>query len=333
MIHDNGIREASLPSAPGAALQQFVAAAARAAPVLKSWLGHVQLERNLRGEAESWLGRATDADLARAYARHFPVQGTRPEEYRNRLFETDTGQRVLTGIRFRQLDLTRPFVELIWQDRPFRNPAELERVLGAVLGAYRAFSPRYVTFFQAEPALTSWCELPGVTLQDRLLAAPVRQVAQAVVEYQERIRLQPARARAIYERYSAEYAALHASSPELRDAAGAESVAALEEAEQAGSLFEVFVAGEPAGVYALAASSRAGTGGYQVQEILLYQRFRGRGLAPAVHIAACRCAAVAQECLLWGVIGVANASSLRTALRVGRRVIGCRYRYRPPALP
>jgi hypothetical protein len=321
------------------ALQELVAAAARAAPLLQSWLGHAQLEQNLRGEAESWLRRASDADLARAYAAHFPVEGTRHEDYRNRCFKTDTGQQLLTGIRFRQLDLSRPFVELIWHERHFPDADQLARVLAAVLHAYRAFSPQYVTFFQAEPfppepRLSSCCALPGVTLQDRLVAAPVRQVAQAVVEHQDRIRLEPTRARAVYERYSAEYARLHASSPELRDAVPAESVAALEQAEQAGLLFEVLAAGgEPAGVYALASSSRAGTGGYQVQEILLYERFRRRGLAPAVHVAACRGVQVAPECLLWGVIGAANASSLRTALRVGRKLIGCTYRYRPPALP
>lgn len=327
------LRELALPSTPGVALQQLVSGAVRcAAPATSNWLTPEQLQKNLRAEAEGWLRRATDAELAHAYAAHFPVAGTRPEEYRNRLFEADTGHRLLTGIRFRGLNLARPFVELIWHDRALPQAGALTGVLGALLGAYRAFAPQYVTLFWAEAAAApgSLLELPGFTLQDRLVAAPVQQVAQASVPDQQRVELLPARAGDIYARYAAEYAALHAGSPELRDVTRAESMESLEDAECEGLLFQIFVAGEAAGVYALEASSRAGLGGYQVQEILLYQPFRGRGLAPAVHVAACRSVQVAPECLLWGVIGAANSSSLRTALRAGRRVVGGTYRYCPP---
>jgi hypothetical protein len=303
-----------------------------AAPAVSSWLTPQQLQHNLRGEAQGWLRRASDAELARSYAEHFPVAGTRAEEYRNRLFEADTGHRLLTGIRFRGLELARPFVELIWHDRPLPEPEPLTCLLSAVLLAYRAFSPGYVTFFQpgSEPASGCGRELPDCTLQDRLVAAPVQAVAQSSVAHQEQVALEPARARALYERYLGEYAALHASSPALRDATRAESLEALEDAEREGLLFEILVAGEAAGVYALEASSRAGLGGYQVQEILLYQPFRRRGLAPAIHVAACRRLPVEPECLIWGVIGAANASSLHTALRAGRRVVGGTYRYRTP---
>src|SRR5262245_36720278 len=119
MAPAEALRGAALPSVPDAALQLLVAAAARrAAPVLEVWLGRAQLEQNLRGEAEGWLRRATDSELARAYATHFPIEGTQPEAYKNRLFETHAGHQLLAGIRFRQLDLTRPFVELIWHDLP-----------------------------------------------------------------------------------------------------------------------------------------------------------------------------------------------------------------------
>ena len=233
MSCDTPIRETFLPTAAREALQLLVAGAAgRAAPSLCRWIGLERLEHNLRGEAEGWLRRAADAELAGAYARHFPVPGTSPGEYRNRLFETDTGLRLLTGIRFRKLALASPFIELIWHDRPIRNPREFTGVMRAVLGAYAAFRPQHVSFFQAEPASAAWSELPGVTLQDRLVAAPVQRVAAATVAGGDCVRLEPARARAIYERYSAEYAALHATSPELRDAASVESLEALEAAQR-----------------------------------------------------------------------------------------------------
>lgn len=301
----------------------------RAHPLCAEWLGPPAFDAWLTERAESWLARARDAELANEYATHFPVAGAKPDEYRNRLFETPSGARLLAGIRFRNLDLGKPFVDVLWQEQPFTDARAMSATLEAVADAYRVFRPGFVRFEVSahEPVQPDGWE--RVTLQSQEFTAPLAVVAEGTqVAGVERVTLEPARVADLYDCYHEEYEQLLAGWPELRDVASPESRDTLEEAESAGLCFSILVEGEAAGVYALM-ESQYGPGHYEVAEIHLFRAHRGRGLAPAAHVAAARRLLQSSRGLLTGTIGAVNAPSRRTALRVGRRCLKGTYRYHP----
>jgi hypothetical protein len=320
-----------LASVAGEELQARLARGCRrnAHPLLAEWLSQDDFEALIvRERAELWQ-RIDDRALAAEYARSFPVTGAAPDEYRNRFFESESGARILTGIRFRGLDRSWPFVDVVWQDEPFSDAAVMKRTLDAVCEAYHVFEPRHVRFTLSTHLPAQPADWPGVSCDRQQLVAPLRVVAQGTgVPHLARVAVVPAAVSALYERYSDEYARLHQRWPAIKSVADTESRETLSAAEALGLLFEIRVDDELAGVYALQASA-LGLPHYEVLEILLYDGQRGRGLAPAAHVAACRHMVPRSNGLLVGSIGAINQPSRRTAERAGRRVLKCSYMYDP----
>lgn len=298
-------------------------------PLLAEWLSPDEHEALISRECEGLSQRIDDRALAAAYARAFPVDLAQPDEYRNRFFECESGGRMLTGIRFRGLDRARPFVDVVWQEQPFSDALDMARALDAVCEAYRVFEPRHARFALSAHLPAQPADWPGVSPDRQQLVAPLRVIAQGSgVPHLERVAVVPASVSERYERYSDEYARLHQRWPAIRGAADPESRETLSEAEALGLLFEIRVDDELAGIYALQASA-FGLPHYEVLEILLYEGQRGRGLAPAAHVAACRHMTTRSSGLLMGSIGAINEPSRRTAERAGRRMLKCNYLYEP----
>lgn len=297
-------------------------------PLLGEWLSSGELEALVARERDGLWQRVDDGALAAEYARHFPVAGAGPDEYRNRFFESESGL-ILTGIRFRGLDRARPFVDIAWQEEPFTDAAVTARTLDAVHRTYRVFQPQQVRFTLSTHLPAQPDDWPRVS-RDRLqLVAPIALIAQGKgVPHLERVSLVHATVSDLYPRYSDEYARLHQRWPAVKDVADAESRETLSAAADRGLLFTIHVDGALAGVYALQQSA-LGAPHHEVLEILLYESHRGQGLAPAAHVAACRHMAPRSSGLLVGSIGAINQPSRRTAERAGRRMIKCGYWYEP----
>ncbi|MET0412901.1 MAG: hypothetical protein ABW217_16465, partial [Polyangiaceae bacterium] len=149
-------------------------------PLLAEWLSHDEFEALIARERDELRQRVDDRALAAAYARNFPVTGAEPDEYRNRFFESESGARILTGIRFRGLDRAWPFVDVVWQDEPFADAATMARSLDALRQAYRVFAPRHVRFTLSTHLPARPADWPAVSPDRQQLVAPLCLVAQGV---------------------------------------------------------------------------------------------------------------------------------------------------------
>lgn len=292
----------------------------QAHPLVRGWLPEARIRRNVLLEVDEWLERLESDELARLYASYFPRPGLGPEHYKNRLFRAARGTHLLAGIRFRHLEPTRPFVTVLWQERPFESEGELRRTLLGVAEAYGDFTPESVSVYHSTH-LPLQLERAGLSPGHGLFAAPVAHVARALTP-DARVALAPGKARELHARYVAEYAQVWAACPALYEVARPEDLENLELAEANGTLFSVAVDGVPAGLLALERAELGALDGYQVLDIALYGRYRGQGLAPSLHVAACRALGGSNGELLFGTIGAVNEPSRRTALRAGRQLLG-----------
>lgn len=81
-------------------------------PILASWFAPTQLAENLRTSLSVDLVRAVDAELAAGFSGACPVGGAVPADYMNR-FARYSGGTALLGTRFKGLDITKPFVDVV----------------------------------------------------------------------------------------------------------------------------------------------------------------------------------------------------------------------------
>lgn len=92
-----------------------------------------------------------------------------------------------------------------------------------------------------------------------------------------------------------------------------------------GTLFEVFVDDEWAGIVAAFQAAEKGVSGYCVGEIVLKREFRGKRLGLAVQRKFVEKLDETRGRVLWGTIGAANTPAIRTAKRCGRVDVGGYY--------
>ena len=181
--------------------------------------------------------------------------------------------------------------------------------MAAVLcAAFADFAPTAARWFDAVP--------PGRA--DQHLVAERLTALQAAPRPRHfgDLRLRPATA-AVHARYAAMVARL---SPAQRALTAKETPQSLTTCAAAGALFTAEVDGLLAGLIAARPEPLLGLPAWVVVAEVLDAPFRGRGLGPAIqrHLVE----RLPGDGWLWGTIAAGNAPSLRTAARVGRRVIG-----------
>jgi GNAT superfamily N-acetyltransferase len=276
------------------------------------------LEEVLRGDLE----RLSSDALATQFEHHCPVAGAHPDDYKNRLLHVG-GLELLTGIRFLNLDMSQPYVDVIYASEPTLSPEEIEKVKDALRTEYGVFHPLRLRVYRSSHKPP----LPGDG-DKRLIAAPLRVVAAHDVGPEvadDALSLRPAASLEFYPRYTAIYDRLHTEQPELIPVTHAESEEDMQGYLETGNLYEIFVDGTWAGVCAVFEDARAGIHGFCFGEIVLDPTFRGKGLGSLVQqrLAAQLIARGENESsLLFGTIGAVNHPARRAAARAGRLDLG-----------
>ena len=193
----------------------------------------------------------------------------------------------LTGIRFRGLDITLPFVDVV-ATTTGPTPREVAEVAVHVASSYAAFRPRCVRFDVPDPdalvtALAGQADGTRAEVDQYVVAGPVSALRErATRPSYERVSLRPGEPGPLAVRAAAIFADLHQAAPQTTWWANAEDVDSLAACAAGGLLFEVLVDGEPAGVVAALREDAHGLLGYVVQELCLDGSHRGRGLAAPV---------------------------------------------------
>ncbi|MCA2961496.1 MAG: hypothetical protein IOD12_14690 [Silvanigrellales bacterium] len=302
---------------------------------------------NLVGAFEACLRvefeRQTDLSFAETFRSHCQVEGAETTDYLNQEIACPSGVRLLVGIRFRNLNLARPFVSVLAQDQAHLSQEDVGWLVSALPKRFPLFAPRSLRLFThvSDP---NWNKhLPLTAAGKMLVAAPLAEVLEAAervkvkkesdtaegVQRSDGLELRRAKDTAFYATYVEAYEHAYKDFPPCREWARIETEEDLTEMISEGCLFEVFQGGRWAGVIGGTLGESFGLSGLHIEEILLARWARGRGLGRRVQQEVAK-ALVTQEGLaseqwLSGSLGRMNTPALRTALSAGRRILGAEF--------
>jgi GNAT superfamily N-acetyltransferase len=285
-----------------------------------------QARAALETELSEVLAERTSDEWAARYIRNVPVDGATPADYLLR--DVDLGQdgRCLALIHFYAGGVEHPFVGLHARTGMLRDAGAVGRVVARLTECFEVFAPRSVRFWQVaggpEPRLDALGV--GATPDLHLVAGALDSLARAGPPSTPLTftRLAPEHLDAAAARCAAWYAALPVTEPTLRASLNPTSSEAFAHCLDTGAELD----GETVGYVAAAAARRHGVVGYEVYEEVLCPAARGRGFGP--HLQRALVVALADRVhdhpapALLGTIHHANAASLATARRTGRRRIG-----------
>ncbi|MFN8510910.1 MAG: hypothetical protein U0Z75_10215 [Deinococcaceae bacterium] len=124
--------------------QQFIDAAIEGFhPVLRVWFDVSILRSAIGRELDVELARVDDHGFGAAFQEFCPIPGMQPREYCPQILDLGDWQ-LLAGIRFRNLNRERPFVDVFATSRQFADEASFERAIDACKSVFRRFRPQCV---------------------------------------------------------------------------------------------------------------------------------------------------------------------------------------------
>lgn len=289
-------------------------------PVVRAWCPDV-VQRRYQQATAQFLRRTTDDDASRQYARACPVTGVDHTLYRLRELTLPFGVSLLAGVHFRGQSAGDPFVGLFAQSR-WLATHELAVAHEALLREFSVFSPR-----------ATWWWTPTGREQPRLAEATpdqflvmgslgkIRATAASPLPAHWSLRRLDS-AGEIDTAFLEMYREFHGAVPELAEVVRPAPVEALEDCAKAGGLYGCFAGADFAGVVAAKPDTQYCVDAWLMWDIVLARRHCGKGLAPILQRAVLDRLDAARAPLVVGTIDSRNLPSLRTALRVGRRIVG-----------
>ncbi|CAM4008697.1 hypothetical protein [Deinococcus marmoris] len=196
----------NLPTA--AELARFSLAAQH--PLTLNWCPESEQLANLAGEHAFDLQLVTDLELAGKRAEYINV-GPPAEAYLNRWVTVSPGLNAMLSIRFKGMDVGKPFVDVSVTSRPV-TVADLPTLIGAAGHEYGDFHP---------PRLRIWSAagtFPNLRPDQRVLAAPLAELGGG--EVAPGLSLKPTADLSNYADAQAAYAAVDAAHPKHPGQAG-----------------------------------------------------------------------------------------------------------------
>ena len=309
------------PDALPTALQLAAVTLAMQHPLTRSWdPGDERLPRLARAHEDD-LDLASNLEMAAFRASYFAFPGLDAPAYLNRWQPVSADLNALLSIRFEGLNRERPFVDLSGLSRPW-NVADLPALKRAALEVYGIFAPLYLRLFSSAPVGA----LPGLGRDRRFVAAPVTELAGLKTTIPPELNLRPTEDDRHLVQAKAAYAALDVQHPAHARQAQILDAEQLQEAIDAGLMFDVLVQGEWAGYAGVHPDEDLGLPSYSVQELLLSPAFRGRGSGAHLTTLLTRAILAARPeepgRVLFGTIHPDNTGAYPAALRAGRTDVG-----------
>ena len=270
----------------------------------------------LAEELDFWLNTAArDLDYAGGFARAAPQIGQPVTAYLDRWLPLNSGTRVLAGPRYLGRDPDLPFVGIPAADRPL-TPADQSALIRLAQAEFAPFRPKFVLLDSAEPP-SAW---PGCRSEKRVIAGRIGDLRAQPIS--DGLSTRPAVDDAGYDAYKAIYDRDQAADRVRKRWAQAEDPDDFVRLGEQGMLFDVLVDSRWAGVVSAEVKTVHGIRGPVVQELVLDQRFRGRGLGHQLSLLLARALPVDDDQLLIGTIHADNVTARQSALRAGRVDVG-----------
>lgn len=130
---------------------------------------------------------------------------------------------------------------------------------------------------------------------------------------------------AFYDEYLQWYEDFWKQRPELQPHVRVEPYEDMKKYHDAGGVRMLMLHDEPCGIMAAKRSIEHGLIGWRICEKVIAPRFWGRGLSVAANVMLARSLPSEAHFAMWGTIAPGNQASLRSAQRVGRRIVGSTY--------
>ncbi|HEX3931765.1 MAG TPA: hypothetical protein VHW64_13750 [Nocardioides sp.] len=308
-------------------------------PAIAAWYSHDALRRQWRAPMRTEAERLGDIGFGEGFRDDVGKGPADPLAWANRRLVLGDGGWVLTGIRYRNRDVSRPFVDVI-ATTASATPDGLAALVGSVLPAYDEFAPlslrvdapdplALVEELGVDPRFGAGCAVDMLVVAETVVRLRAQPRAAAYPD----VRLRAGEPERLARRVAEIYAELGAGEPALARWAQPEDAESLAACADEGLLFEVLAEGESAGVVAGLRYDAHGMRGFSVQEVCLDPAHRGRRRAPAVLQRLVDALPDQDGDVLWGTIDPANSASLNSARSVGRRVVGGLVWVTPHGLP
>jgi hypothetical protein len=290
-------------------------------PLVQEYFTRDEVIGNLAREIDADISKGTDASFAERFRNLCPVSNASAADYMIRHLEIAPGFDILAGIRFRGLDLNRPFVAILHRTRSFASDDELRLATDRLRETFGTFAPKAILFYQSSHDKT--LALPVEDIDKRILMGSIPEIA--TIASAPELSIAKANELDFYDRYKDEYDIISMRSPDYLRTETAERKEDMERYVKNDLTYKIFIGGEFAGVFIVMKSTFLGADGYYVIENLLFEQFRGRKLADAVQSAVAKELLVLKGKVLFGSIYPTNLPSYRAALRSHRVDIGGNY--------
>lgn len=266
---------------------------------------------NLAEEHAFDLQLATDLELAGKRAELINV-GPPAEAYLNRWISVAPDLDAMLSIRFKGMDVGKPFVDVSVTSRPV-TVADLPALIEAAGREYAAFNAPRIRIWSAKEIFSN------LRPDQRVLAAPLAELGGGEVAPELSLRLTAHLSN--YADAQAAYAAVDADYPKHPGQAGLLSEEDLQNAIDAGTMFDVIWRGKWSGYAGTLPETQLGLSAQVVQEMLLALHARGQGFGSSLSILLVR-HLPADGRVLAGTIHGENRGALAAARRAGRHDIG-----------
>lgn len=223
---------------------------------------------------------------------------------------------VVSGLRYLNLDPAFPLVAVKTTARV--NDAEaVDELAAKVTSAYRGVGVRGFTFWERPgldlPSAEGWATVMAGSLSAAAGANERDLIGALTISW-------PEAAAEVFTEYRLEHQAWRSGAPELSPFVSESDQAGLQEATDQGLLMSLRDDHGFAGLAAATISPLFGRSALCMLDVLLTERLRGRGLAPAVQSSFLTGQRSGVD-TVWGHIHARNVPSLRTAQKLGRRPV------------
>lgn len=282
-------------------------------PLTRVWAGDESRLAALADDHDEDLMLAVDLSVARLRRDRF-ASGHPVELLLNRWLPVGDDLEAMLSMRYEGGDLRYPFVDASVLSRSVTT-ADFARLADAARFCFGVLGPLRLRIWSAEPA----GRFPGTISDQRFLAAPLSDLRSNTSPPD--LTLRPAVNLAHYDNARAAYRSVDRSHPNHPRQAAIQDRESLEQSRQAGLLFDVLLGQDWAGYAAILPKGMLGLPGFTVQELILAEHARGRGLGRHLSTLLARIAPD-DEGVLIGTIHRDNLGSLGAASDAGRHDVG-----------
>lgn len=264
-----------------------------------AWLSpHIHSWGASRETVQRWLepelGRLDNADFGTQVRDAVGLPVTDPLMWENRVIALPHGEWALAGIRFRDRNLERCFVDIIATSLPAR-PESLA-TLAPALEFFSEFSPKRLRIVVPDLDLFTASGDPAApdTEPDlRVVAAALDEATPLSTGYVSLVSTSPDAASSLAEQI---YGRIAADNPVLLECSHPSTASRLSDPADEGLLFTIRFRDEDAGVLALLRQDDYGLAGWLVEEKCVDPAFRGHNLSAAATVLVMRQLASHPDC-------------------------------------